>query len=121
MRIITLLLILTLSSQALACPHHLRMEEGSIAPCSGHFFNDETEQSIRKDVRDNEIRKEQLRLKDLQVNTLKEDRDRWKDEAENQAEARHKMDGDLTKGLLYGIGITLLVILATGQAQKVGR
>lgn len=121
MRIITLLLTFTLSFQALACPSHLRMEEGSVAPCDGHFFNDETEQSIRKDVRDNELRKEQLKLKDLQVDALEEDRDKWKAEAENQAEARHEMDGDLTKGLLYGIGITLLVILATGQAQKVSR
>lgn len=121
MRTLITTLLLTFSLAVSACPDHLRMQTGDEAPCDGHFFNNDTESQIRKDVRNNQLRKEQLELKDLQVDTLKEDRDKWKEEAENQAKARHEMDGDLTKGLLYGIGVTLLVILATGQAQKVGQ
>jgi len=114
--LITFLLTFTLIISASAtCPDHLRLQKGDSAPCKGHFFNDEMEKSIRKDVRDNEIREQKIELKNLQINQLKEDRNRWKEEAEHQAEVRHEMDGDLTKGLIYGVSLTLAVLFGASK------
>lgn len=115
---ITILLVLLLSAQSLACPSHKRVTKGDVIECPGHFFNDNTESQIRKDVRDNELRKEQIKLKDFQIKTLSKDRDEWKEEAGNQSEARHKMDSDLTKGFLGGVGLTILIIFAAGRVSK---
>lgn len=112
------LLALTLSSAALACPNHIRLKVGDQAPCSGHFFNDITEQRIRKDVRDNQLRKKQVELKKLQIQKMTEDRDDWKRESEKQSKARHEMGSDLTKGFLSGIGLTLIVIFVSGRISK---
>lgn len=115
MKLLTLLLTFTLSFQSFACPNHLSLEKGEQAPCEGHFFNNDTEKRIRKDVRDNELRKQEIELKDLQVEQLKEDRERWKEEAEYQSKARHERDGDLTKGFMYGIGLTLAILFGAKQ------
>lgn len=118
MRILTYLILLTFTTQALACPDYKRLTSGESAPCNGHFFNDQMEKSIRKDVRDNQIRKEQIELKDLQIKELSEDRNNWKKTAEKQAEISRSKDSDFKLGVAAGIGLTLLVIFATGQVSK---
>lgn len=120
MRYLTLLLtlIISLTATAQVCPNHQLLKSGDLAPCNGHFFNNETEQSIRKDVRDGELRKKQIQLKDLQIKQLSEDRNMWADEAHKQAKARHELDSDLTKGVLGGIALTLLVMFGIGQVNR---
>ena len=118
MRILALILTLSISLQALACPAYKMMEGGDLAPCAGIFLNQSTNDQVKKDLRNNELRRQQLELRDLQVTELTHDRDAWKSEAEDQAKLRHKSSNDLRNGVLSGIGLTLLVIFAAGQVNK---
>ena len=113
-----ILITFILSFSILACPDYQRLKSGSAAPCNGHFFNDSTELSIRKDVRDNKLLKKQVTLKDLQINQLTEDRDNWKKEANKQSKVSHNKDSDLTKGFVGGIGLTLLVMFLGKKVSK---
>lgn len=117
MRTLTLLLTLFISTHALACPSHLKVSEGDSVPCSGMFFNDSMELSLRKDVRDNELRKKQIELKDLQIEELSNDRDKWAKSAHIQAKARHDQDNDFRNGAIVGVGLTVLSIFAAGQIK----
>lgn len=118
MRTLTFLLSLLFSVQALPCPAHKSISAGEQAPCNGHFFNEETELRIRKDVRDNELRKEQLELKDLQVNLLQADRDNWKVEAEKQAKLKRSKDSDMKVGIVAGVVMTLAIMFTARQVGK---
>lgn len=110
--------ILIQPTQALSCPSHKSISAGEQAPCSGHFFNNETELRIRKDVRDNQLRKEQLELKDLQLSKITDDRDNWKVEAQKQAKLNRGKDSDMRNGIIAGVVMTLAVMFAV---QKVGK
>lgn len=113
------ILIITLSILSLsvnACPKYKKQVTGDKAPCDGYFFNLETEKRIRKDVRDNELRKEQIKLKDLQIKKITQDRDDWKSEAKKQSEASHSKDSDLTKGFLGGIALSVLLMFGVKKA-----
>lgn len=114
--LIALILVMTLPL-AQACPDYLRMQTGTKAPCSGHFFNDATEVHIRKDVRDNELRRQQIELKDLQLKSVTDDRNGWKEEAEKQAQVSHSKDSDLTKGFIYGVGLSILIMFGVSRAK----
>ena len=118
MYILTILLTLSISFQALACPSYQMVKTGDQAPCEGLFLNQSTNDKVKKDLRDNELRKKQLELKDLQLRELSKDRDDWKVEAEKQAKARHKKDSDMKKGLIYGVAVTLAAIFAVRQVSK---
>jgi hypothetical protein len=110
--------LLTLSITVNACPDYKPLNQGDPAPCQGHFFNNTTEKRIRKDIRDGKLREQQIKLRDLQVKELKKDRDNWKEEARKQSEVSHSKDGDLTKGFLYGIGLTLAILFGVNQVSK---
>ena len=118
MRILTILLTLSISLQALACPSYQMVKIGDQVPCDGLFLNQSTNDRVKKDLRDNELRKKQLELKDLQLSELSKDRDGWKVEAEKQAKARHKKDSDMKKGLIYGVALTLTTIFAVRKVTK---
>lgn len=115
--IITTFIFSSLSLSA-DCPSHIPMNTGGIAPCRGMFLNDDLNESVKKDLRDNEIRKKQIELKDLQIQELSKDRDKWAKEAENQAKARHASDGDLRKGIIYGVLGTVVAILGARALSK---
>lgn len=114
--LIALILVMTLPVHA--CPDYQRMKAGNQAPCDGHFFNNDTESRIRKEVRDNELRKQQIELKDLQLQSITKDRDGWKEQAEKQAEVSHSKDNDLTKGFWYGVGLSVLIMFGVSRAVK---
>lgn len=118
MRTLTFLLSLLFSVQALPCPSYKSISPGEQAPCKGIFFNEETELRIRKDIRDNQLRKEQLELKDLQVNLLQADRDNWKIEAEKQAKLKRSKDSDMKIGIVAGVVMTLAVMFAVRRVSK---
>lgn len=113
--LITLALFLSLSAHA--CPTYQKLNIGDKAPCQGHFFNDVMEKTLRRDVRDLNIKTQQLELKDLQLKSIVQDRNKWKDEAIHQSEVSKSKDSDLTKGVLYGVGATILIIFAVGQVK----
>lgn len=114
---ILITLLLTFSFTANACPSYEKMATGSKAKCEGYFFNNSAEAKIRKDVRDNQLRKKQIELKDLQLKELKSDRDKWKEEAYKQSKVSHSKDNDLTKGMIYGAGIAMFLIFAAGSIK----
>lgn len=116
MKLIALLLTFTLT--AAACPDYQPLKAGDKSPCDGHFFNNQTENSIRKDIRDYKLTQKQIELKDLQLRELEQDRDKWAKEAHNQAKARHEQDNDMTYGVIAGIGLTLAVMFGVGQVSK---
>lgn len=118
MRTLTFLLALLFSTQALSCPPHKSVSAGDVVPCKGHFFNEPTELRIRTDVRDNELRKKQIELKDLQINQLSTDRDNWKVEAQKQAKLNRSKDNDLRNGVIAGVVMTLSVMFAARQVGK---
>lgn len=115
--LITLLLTLSFTAHA-ACPAFKMVQGGELVPCNGVFLNQETNELVKKDLRDNELRKKQLTLKDLQIKQITVDRNNWKGEATKQAEVSHSKDNDIWKGFFGGLGLTLLVMFATGQASK---
>ena len=106
--------ILLYSSTSVACPELKHLETGDKAPCSGLFLNQQEESRVKKDLRDYEITKKQIKLKDLQVKDLETDRNNWKSEAQKQAEVSHSKDNDLYMGFIYGTGLTLLIMFAVG-------
>jgi len=117
MKLLTsILLTFTLTVQA--CPSYEHMEQGSEAQCEGFFFNMKTNDRIKKDVRDNQLRKKQIELKDLQLNEITSDRNKWIKEAHNQAKARYQKKNDLRNGFLGGIGLTLALVFALGRVSK---
>lgn len=118
MYILTLLLTFTLSTQALACPAYKLVTAGDQSPCKGVFLNQDTNDRVKRDLTDNEIRKKQIELKDLQINELSTDREDWKREAENQAEVSRSKDGDLKKGIIAGVILTVVAIIVAGQVKK---
>lgn len=118
MRILTLLLTLTLSTQALACPAYKLVTAGDEAPCKGVFLNQTINEKVKRDLTDNEIRKKQIELKDLQINELSTDREAWKVEAEKQAEVSRSKDGDLKRGVIAGVVLTVVAIIVAGQVKK---
>lgn len=118
MRTLTLLLSLLFSLQALPCPPHKSVSAGESVPCKGHFFNDDMEKRIRTDVRDNELRKKQIELKDLQINQLSTDRENWKVEAQKQAKLNRSKDNDMRNGVIAGVVMTLAVMFAVRQVGK---
>ena len=113
--IITLLLILPITVQA--CPKHQLLIAGDIAPCSGHFFNNDLETSIRKDVHSNKLRKKQIELKDLQIRMIITDRDNWKAESMNQAKARHELKNDFRNGAIVGGTLAFLAVYLAGSIK----
>lgn len=118
---LTLLLSLLLTTQSFAqtvCPAYLMVKAGDQSPCSGIFLNQSTNEMVKKDLRDNELRKKQIELKDLQLTELKSDRDNWKSEAEKQAIIRHSKDSDLRNGVIAGVIATLAVMFVV---RKVGK
>lgn len=115
--VIILILTFCLSANA-TCPDFKMVMGGDIVPCSGIFLNQKTNDLVKKDLRDNEIRKKQLSLKDLQITELKKDRDNWAKEADKQAKARHEQGNDLRNGFLAGIGITLAIMFGVRQVSK---
>lgn len=118
MHTLTLLLTLLLSTQALACPAFKMVQGGEPAPCSGIFLNQSTNEMVKKDLRDNELRKKQIELKDLQITELKSDRDGWKSEAEKQAKLKRSKDNNLRNGVVAGVLATLAVMFAVRQVSK---
>ena len=118
MRILTLLLSLLISTQSLACPAFKIVETSEPVPCSGIFLNQSTNEQVKKDLRDNEIRKKQIELKDLQLTETTKDRNGWKSEAEKQAKLNHSKDSDLRNGVIAGVLATLAVMFAV---QRVGK
>lgn len=118
MRTLTLLLTLSISLQALACPAYKMVEAEDIVPCKGLFLNQSTNEQVKKDLRDNELRKKQIELKDLQLKEITKDRNDWKSEADKQAKLRHSQDNDMRNGVLAGIGLTLLIMFGVGQVSK---
>lgn len=116
--IITLLITLLLIQSVQACPDYKHMETGDPAPCSGVFLNQPTNDAVRKDLRNGELRKKQIELKDLQISELSNDRDKWAKEAHKQAKVRHSQSNDLRNGFIVGIGLTLLVMFGVGQVVK---
>lgn len=118
MYILTLLLTLTLSTQALACPAYKLVTVGDEVPCKGVFLNQTTNEKVKRDLTDNEIRKKQIELKDLQINQLSTDREAWKVEAEKQAEVSRSKDGDLKRGVIAGVVLTVVAIIVAGQVKK---
>lgn len=118
MRILTTTLTLLISLQSIACPMHKSISAGEPAPCDGHFLNNQANEYVKRDLRDNELRKKQIELKDLQINELSKDRDNWKVEAEKQARLKHSGDNDLRNGVIAGVVMTLAVMFAV---QKVGK
>lgn len=118
MKQLTLLLTLLISTQALACPAYQLVKAGDQAPCTGIFLNQSTNDRVKKDLRDNELRKKQIELKDLQISELSTDRDGWKKEAEKQAKISKSKDGDLKKGVVTGVVLTLVAIFASRQVVK---
>lgn len=118
MHTLTFLLTLTLSTQALACPAYKLVESGGESPCKGVFLNQDTNDKVKRDLTDNEIRKKQIELKDLQINELSTDRESWKVEAEKQAEVSRSKDGDLKKGVIAGVVLTVVAIIIAGQVKK---
>lgn len=118
MRTITLLLSLLLSTQALSCPPHKSVAAGDVVPCNGVFLRKDIEERVKIDVRDNELRKKQIELKDLQINQLSTDRDNWKVEAQKQAKLNRSKDNDMRNGVIAGVVMTLAVMFAARQVGK---
>ena len=115
--LISILLTFSLTASA-NCPYHVQINSGESAPCDGYFMNSEANEIIKKDLRDYELTLEQLRLSDLQISTIEEDRDKWRKEAMSQAEVRASQSNDMRNGFLYGIGITLAIIFGASQVSK---
>jgi hypothetical protein len=118
MRILTILLTLSISLQALACPSYKMVEAEEPSPCKGLFLNQSTNDQVKKDLRDNELRKKQIELKDLQLTEITSDRNSWKSEAKKQSELSHRKDNDMRNGIIAGVGLTLLSIFLVRQVDK---
>ena len=118
MHTLILFLTLTLSTQALACPAYKLVTAGDEAPCKGVFLNQAINDKVKRDLTDNDIRKKQIELKDLQINQLSTDREAWKVEAEKQAEVSRSKDGDLKKGVIAGVLLMVVAIIVAGQVKK---
>jgi hypothetical protein len=118
MRIIIFITALLISVQTLACPSYQLVDNGDKVPCKGLFLNQSTNEYVKKDLRDNEIRKKQIELKDLQLTEITTDRDNWKSEASKQAELRHRKDNNLRNGMLIGAAAALLSIFLVKKASE---
>jgi len=118
MRVLVALIVIMTLPVVQACPNYLRMQVGTKAPCTGYFFNDDTESHIRKDLRDGELRKQQIELKDLQLKSITDDRDSWKAQANQQSKAAHSKDNDLTQGFLYGVGLSVLIMFGVSRVNR---
>lgn len=116
MHIITLLLTITLSFNTLAdCPSHKSMVKGDQAPCQGHFLNQNTNERVKKDLRDYKLTLEQLDLTKDMVLDLEQDRAKWAKEAHEQAKLRHDSQNDLRNGFIAGIVLTLGILLGVSK------
>ena len=118
MHTLILLLTLTLSTQVLACPAYKLVTAGDEVPCKGVFLNQTINDKVKRDLTDNEIRKKQIELKDLQINQLSTDRDNWKVEAQKQAKLNRSKDNDMRNGVIAGVVMTLAVMFAARQVGK---
>lgn len=115
---VLIMLLLILSLTASACPKYRMVDTGDSVPCKGIFLNQVTNEAVKKDLRNNELRKKEIALKDLQLSTLKEDRDKWAREAHKQAKARHDRGNDLRNGFITGIALTLAIMFGVGQVSR---
>tara|TARA_R100001086_G_scaffold249961_1_gene192064 strand:- start:393 stop:713 length:321 start_codon:yes stop_codon:yes gene_type:complete len=106
--------MLTFTAQA-SCPKYQFMKKDDLAPCNGLFLNERTNDAVKKDLRDYSLTKKQLELKDLQLSSIKKDRDKWAQEAMKQAKARHNQRNDLRNGFLVGIALTLAILFSAGR------
>jgi hypothetical protein len=120
MRILTYLLITLLSTQAIAqsCPPYRIVKAGESTPCSGVFLNQSINEQVKIDLRDNELRRQQIELKDLQLTEITQDREGWKIEADKQAKLNHSKDNNLRNGIVVGVLTTIAIMFAV---QKVGK
>lgn len=118
MRILVVLIIMILSTEAMACPPYILMNPKDIAPCQGIFLNKAVNEQVKKDLRDNEIRKKQIELKDLQIVEITSDREGWKTEANKQSNLNHSKDNDLRNGVIVGVLSTIALILVSQRFTK---
>lgn len=111
-----------MSLQAVSCPSVLEVQTGYVTECDGVFFNTEAETKIREDhsiqVQKNENLDKQLTLRELQLDVKDKEIAIWEREARSQAEARERMEGDFRKGVLIGVGGTILTFILTSIVIK---
>jgi hypothetical protein len=126
LKLLTLFITLTFSLQAISCPEVKEIKKGYVTECDGVFFNTEKEARIREDhsilVQTNDNLNQQLTLRELQLEVKDEEIAIWEREAKSQAKARERMEGDFRKGVLIGVGGTILTFILTSivikQSQK---
>ena len=118
MHILTIFLTLSISLQALACPAFKMVEPAEPSPCKGIFLNQSTNEQVKKDLRNGELRAKQLELKDIQLVEIRQDRNAWQYEAKKQSELSHRKDNDMRNGIIAGVGLTLLSIFLVRQVDK---
>jgi hypothetical protein len=118
MRTLAILFALLFASKSIACPAYQLVKAGDPTPCQGVFLNQSTNDRVKRDLTDNEIRKKQIELKDLQIQELSTDRENWKVEAEKQAKISRSKDSDMKKGAAAGVIMTLVAIFLIRQVDK---
>ena len=113
-----ILITFLLPLKVLACPSYKMVVEGELSPCNGLFLNEAANEQVKTDLRDNELRKRQLELKDLQIVEITKDREGWKTEAGKQAKLNHSKDSDLRNGILLGVLSTIAIMFASQKISK---
>jgi len=122
MRILTLILSITLSFQALACPTFKFVDAGEPAPCNGAFFNRKAETELKRQhsTMKGEIKnlERKLELTELQVKEVQSKASIYEAEMNRQEKMRKELEGDFKRGVLIGVGGTVLAVLLAGMLSR---
>lgn len=109
-----------------------KIEAGEISPCTGYLFSPEKEQEVREKVSENEILKEEIKLKDLKIDYLKENvklteniaekesekAEKWRQLAEKSTEALQEVSSSSSTNDLIMIGLGVLITIGAGVALE---
>jgi hypothetical protein len=122
MKTLILVLSITLSFQALACPTFKFVDDGEPAPCDGAFFNREAEVELKRQhsTMKGEIKnlERKLDLTELQVKEVQSKASIYEAEMNRQEKMRKDMEGDFRKGVLIGVGGAALAVLLAGMLSR---